>query len=137
MSSLHLSMLSCFIFFLLMIRRPPRSTRTDTLFPYTTLFRSEGHAPRLSRARPWLRGDERRPPRRSRGAARRRAHARLFRNASRMSAGSAADRGLAAWPAYMAGGGAPQALRPRLAPEAVFHSPGDQTPQAVREQRFA
>src|SRR3546814_5744470 len=25
-----------------MIRRPPRSTRTDTLFPYTTLFRSEG-----------------------------------------------------------------------------------------------
>src|SRR3546814_1373894 len=29
----------CFVFFL-MIRRPPRSTRTDTLFPYTTLFRS-------------------------------------------------------------------------------------------------
>src|SRR3546814_4255743 len=29
----------CF-FFLLMIRPPPRSTRTDTLFPYTTLFRS-------------------------------------------------------------------------------------------------
>src|SRR3546814_5940118 len=27
-----------------MIRRPPRSTRTDTLFPYTTLFRSEVHA---------------------------------------------------------------------------------------------
>src|SRR3546814_19146388 len=31
----------CFVFFL-MIRRPPRSTRTDTLFPYTTLFRSRG-----------------------------------------------------------------------------------------------
>src|SRR3546814_2807050 len=30
-----------FIFFFLMIRRPPRSTRTDTLFPYTTLFRSD------------------------------------------------------------------------------------------------
>src|SRR3546814_12124414 len=30
---------ACFCFFL-MIRRPPRSTRTDTLFPYTTLFRS-------------------------------------------------------------------------------------------------
>src|SRR3546814_4700551 len=30
----------CFSFFFLMIRRPPRSTRTDTLFPYTTLFRS-------------------------------------------------------------------------------------------------
>src|SRR3546814_112746 len=28
--------------FVLMIRRPPRSTRTDTLFPYTTLFRSAG-----------------------------------------------------------------------------------------------
>src|SRR3546814_5588067 len=29
-----------FIVLFLMIRRPPRSTRTDTLFPYTTLFRS-------------------------------------------------------------------------------------------------
>src|SRR3546814_2824937 len=29
------------VFFFLMIRRPPRSTRTDTLFPYTTLFRSQ------------------------------------------------------------------------------------------------
>src|SRR3546814_12110447 len=34
------SILFYFIFFL-MIRRPPRSTRTDTLFPYTTLFRSD------------------------------------------------------------------------------------------------
>src|SRR3546814_15559849 len=43
-----------------MIRRPPRSTRTDTLFPYTTLFRSHGfrqiefagnalHLPRIER----------------------------------------------------------------------------------------
>src|SRR3546814_20968834 len=31
---------SFFLFCFLMIRRPPRSTRTDTLFPYTTLFRS-------------------------------------------------------------------------------------------------
>src|SRR3546814_7139154 len=38
------------IFFFLMILRPPRSTRTDTLFPYTTLFRST-----LSNAR---KGDE-------------------------------------------------------------------------------
>src|SRR3546814_9514281 len=30
-----------------MIRRPPRSTRTDTLFPYTTLFRSSDARPRL------------------------------------------------------------------------------------------
>src|SRR3546814_4101668 len=34
-----------FLFFL-MIRRPPRSTRTDTLFPYTTLFRSHTWPPR-------------------------------------------------------------------------------------------
>src|SRR3546814_5021259 len=33
-------LLDVFYFFFLMIRRPPRSTRTDTLFPYTTLFRS-------------------------------------------------------------------------------------------------
>src|SRR3546814_4967039 len=37
----HLQFVVCFFFFL-MIRRPPRSKRTDTLFPYTTLFRSEG-----------------------------------------------------------------------------------------------
>src|SRR3546814_1920560 len=30
-----------------MIRRPPRSTRTDTLFPYTTLFRSEDDIPNM------------------------------------------------------------------------------------------
>src|SRR3546814_7985499 len=33
-----------------MIRRPPRSTRTDTLFPYTTLFRSRVRAARLARS---------------------------------------------------------------------------------------
>src|SRR3546814_3895474 len=40
---LYILILSILIFlfvFFLMIRRPPRSTRTDTLFPYTTLFRS-------------------------------------------------------------------------------------------------
>src|SRR3546814_7827926 len=36
-----------------MIRRPPRSTRTDTLFPYTTLFRSS-RSPRRNRHRPRL-----------------------------------------------------------------------------------
>src|SRR3546814_4972766 len=47
----------CCMFFFLRRRRPPRSTRTDTLFPYTTLFRS-------------LRGlFVRRPPDRRRGAA--------------------------------------------------------------------
>src|SRR3546814_17881053 len=38
--SLRCFVLSIQSFFFLMIRRPPRSTRTDTLFPYTTLFRS-------------------------------------------------------------------------------------------------
>src|SRR3546814_12644446 len=37
------------IFFFLMILRPPISTRTDTLFPYTTLFRSRPAPPRLRR----------------------------------------------------------------------------------------
>src|SRR3546814_12134365 len=36
-----------YFFFFLRIRRPPRSTRTDTLFPYTTLFRSWRYASRL------------------------------------------------------------------------------------------
>src|SRR3546814_8520340 len=46
-----------------MIRRPPRSTRTDTLFPYTTLFRSH-HDRGRGAARPHT--ASRRPPRRSR-----------------------------------------------------------------------
>src|SRR3546814_15178163 len=33
----------CYLLFFLMIRRPPRSTRIDTRFPYTTLFRSVPH----------------------------------------------------------------------------------------------
>src|SRR3546814_17928920 len=47
-----------FFVFFLMIRRPPRSTRTDTLFPYTTLFRSttdgdgEARRPHLIRVEP-------------------------------------------------------------------------------------
>src|SRR3546814_16617730 len=55
-----------------MIRRPPRSTRTDTLFPYTTLFRSQSAAPRRiaeTNARPFdpglARYMERRPRRRA------------------------------------------------------------------------
>src|SRR5213076_3475190 len=54
-------MISCFFcFFFLMIRRPPRSTRLVTLFPYTTLFRSRGRAPRRWRH---VERDRRRPPR--------------------------------------------------------------------------
>src|SRR3546814_8761791 len=61
-----------FMFFFLMIRRPPRSTRTDTLFPYTTLFRSRHAAPsRHLRDHPSRRrrrgslADGARPPQRS------------------------------------------------------------------------
>src|SRR3546814_13766379 len=39
-----------------MLRRPPRSTRTDTLFPYTTLFRSAFFASVEQRDNPELRG---------------------------------------------------------------------------------
>src|SRR3546814_3959653 len=48
-----------------MIRRPPRSTRTDTLFPYTTLFRSTSDEPfafsreKLLTCRPFIRDTER------------------------------------------------------------------------------
>src|SRR3546814_3884774 len=68
------------VVFFLMIRRPPRSTRTDTLFPATTLFRSKGgcHAEerqvRQSREIREIRKDqqvrsEARRARRARGAA--------------------------------------------------------------------
>src|SRR3546814_3740347 len=40
-----------------MIRRPPRSTRTDTLFPYTTLFRS-GAGDLLAQHQPGAQGDD-------------------------------------------------------------------------------
>src|SRR3546814_19446466 len=76
------------LFFFLMIRRPPRSTRTDTLFPYTTLFRSRApgaHAERhgADAARPGARGAD--PsgaaPDRAGGRERRRLRARDFRPA--------------------------------------------------------
>src|SRR3546814_14455864 len=51
------------IFFFLMIRRPPRSTRTDTLFPYTTLFRSRAGPPdHLNQSAPCPTGLSRPPP---------------------------------------------------------------------------
>src|SRR3546814_4260270 len=67
------------LFFFLMIRLPPRSTRTDTLFPYTTLFRSRGNrasaplsrhrANALSRPAPGRGGDARRAQKRLRAGA--------------------------------------------------------------------
>src|SRR3546814_4018857 len=54
-----------------MIRRPPRSTRTDTLFPYTTLFRSQTRADRAPG-----RGDQR--AQEKRGAMANRVHAQFL-----------------------------------------------------------
>src|SRR3546814_16091751 len=80
-------MICMYFVFLLMIRRPPRSTRTDTLFPYTTLFRSHGE-------RGLCRGQSHSPaaepaagPRRPRGAAR---EDRQRQDDARAAAGSAA-----------------------------------------------
>src|SRR3546814_28639 len=72
-------------FFFLMKRRPPRSTRIDTLFPYTTLFRSQA-------VETWCRAGSRARPsaRRARRKARRRdlrRHAASSRNRTGLSAG--------------------------------------------------
>ena len=48
-----------------------------------------------------------------------------------------AAAGVAAWNAYMEGGGDPQALRDMLAEDAVFHSPVVHSPQAGRDKVFA
>src|SRR3546814_10825971 len=71
-----------------MIRRPPRSTRTDTLFPYTTLFRSPGSGGkcvrprwkghRLFPARPTGRRQVRSFPQRKVGSSRRAADGKAF-----------------------------------------------------------
>src|SRR3546814_18840127 len=57
----------CHGFVFLMLRRPPRSTRTDTLFPYTTLFRSKA-MPRSGSRRAVGRAGRRARQRQPRGA---------------------------------------------------------------------
>src|SRR3546814_15955011 len=52
----------CVVVFFLMIRRPPRSTRTDTLFPYTTLFRSASMIKADANRQNSTPGDEWEPP---------------------------------------------------------------------------
>src|SRR3546814_13558156 len=64
LSYVYTSCVVSIVFFFLMIRRPPRSTRTDTLFSYTTLFRSydldlDALAGRVEILRRHLRGDDR------------------------------------------------------------------------------
>src|SRR3546814_13333941 len=70
-----------FIRFFLMIRRPPRSTRTDTPFPYTTLFRSSDQS---AGSRP-VRARERRPGRHSQPLRRRDYDARARRRLMRIA----------------------------------------------------
>src|SRR3546814_11930870 len=69
-----MTLLDCCLIFL-MIRRPPRSTRTDTLFPYTTLFRSDRRFVQDLRPQP-APAPRRHPRRRLPGAAGARAVAR-------------------------------------------------------------
>src|SRR3546814_18676937 len=85
---MSLSVFSCsflFIFFFLMIRRPPRSTRTDTLFPYTTLFRSlcrRAYFSTVAAARRAQRASRRRSGRAEARAAAQPNHARAFASLS-------------------------------------------------------
>src|SRR3546814_14826924 len=65
-------MISVIWFFFLMIRRPPRSTRTDTLFPYTTLFRSRSGRERRPRQLGHAGAEEGAADRRRHGSRRRR-----------------------------------------------------------------
>src|SRR3546814_9919956 len=84
-----------------MIRRPPRSTRADTLFPYTTLFRSIAAlktAARRRRRQPWRIGRERQEkrfgPRARRATEQRQQHGRRRgrRSAARYRGRSAESR---------------------------------------------
>src|SRR3546814_14316382 len=107
--------LSGFVFFL-MIRRPPRSTRTDTLFPYTPLFRSLGprgghcgerHVPRTA-PQPRVRGAVARGAVRGLRAARSRAVGRSTDRADGQCEGCDAEVAGAEIPAgAFAAGGAP------------------------------
>src|SRR3546814_5763563 len=68
-----------------MIRRPPRSTRTDTLFPYTTLFRSRPRqGGRAARRRRLERAARRHPPQRQGRAAAARIHDRSEEHTSEL-----------------------------------------------------
>src|SRR3546814_14179108 len=73
------------VFFFLMIRRPPRSTRTDTLFPYPTLFRSSCDGPVDDRDGEGARAHDRDLPASPDRNRRRRRGTRFRRGASRLT----------------------------------------------------
>src|SRR3546814_2955184 len=114
------------IFFFLMIRRPPRSTRTYTLFPYTTLFRSQGAGLGTRPVRDPA-GDPRRLARRQRGAGARGAVEPDVRPVRR--APSRAGRGAGAPLARRAAGGF-RRVRRRLRREAAGRWPEGQIGRA-------
>src|SRR3546814_7907905 len=91
-------------FFFLMVRRPPRSTRTDTLFPYTTLFRSRPPHRRPERV---LRSAG--SPAKTAPSASRLARARLLAPYSMVGSGCAVrlngDIGFLRWPTRVLAGG--------------------------------
>src|SRR3546814_12758230 len=77
-----------------MIRRPPRSTRTDTLFPYTTLFRSAAARPaRAHGAAPGARSGQAPVGGARGGRARARLHAPAQPGTGHLRAGAAAGNG--------------------------------------------
>src|SRR3546814_16559374 len=79
--------------FFLMIRRPPRSTRTDTLFPYTTLFRSLWLLPLPSPGRELRLAAEAAPTRANRAVRRRSVqHPRAQRARDRRQSSAQLDR---------------------------------------------
>src|SRR3546814_6998040 len=114
-----LDYLSVFVvIFFLMIRRPPRSTRTDTLFPYTTLFRSLARGTRRRASGRTRRGKDRgegacrqgrAAPGFDRGGARRPVEPRRDRGrdgGQRGACGADARTSRLAWPGRAASGGA-------------------------------
>src|SRR3546814_14036200 len=99
-----------------MIRRPPRSTRTDTLFPYTTLFRSKGSGRVYPR--------KRRDPRARRLTLQRRsAKARgVCRTFASDSTGRAGERGGDPTPDGATAPETPRSAGPRRLPRTLWHA---------------
>src|SRR3546814_1919432 len=113
-----MSIYSPCVFFFLMIRRPPRSTLTDTLFPYTTLFRSlhldgAGAARRGGRARACGMARRRRTGSAYRAHARRQAGARRRTRLRRRAALEPRRGRTRAWPSLACGAGARSQRRDR------------------------
>src|SRR3546814_8658052 len=90
---MSISTFALYVFFsVLMTRRHPRSTRTDTLFPYTTLFRSPAALTAVHHQRPLAHRDAGQAARRDRDALRRHQHEGAQVDMARGEAGLGEDR---------------------------------------------